>query len=87
MIFVIVPAVGIVPPVTVYVMLVELTILATRQLLGDPPYNVPVPAVAVIASPTFKPAVDVIPVIVAVQGPVPVIVPTVPVALTMPAGV
>lgn len=72
-----VPAVGIVPPVAVNVIDVELGILATMY---TPPFSkLPVPEVAVISSPTVKLSVVVMPVIVAVQGPVPVIEPTVPV--------
>ena len=64
-------------------MLVPLTILATTQLLGLPPYNTPVPFVAEIVAPTTMLVVVLMPVIVQVQGPVPVIFPTVPPAITM----
>jgi len=45
--------------------------------------KLPVPAVAVIACPVTKPAVELIPVMIAVYGPDPAIVPTVPVVLTV----
>jgi hypothetical protein len=51
-------------------------------VVGVPPNNVPVPPVALKVLPTRIPVVDVIPVMVAVQGvpdvPLPAIVPTVP---------
>ena len=76
------PAIGVVPPVTVYVIEVEFGIVATTTLVGLPPYNLPVLfSTADIVSPTVKPVVVDMPVIVAVQGPVPVIVPIVPVEL------
>ena len=64
-------------------MLVALTIEVTTTEVGEPPLSVPVPPVAEIVCPTVKLAVLVMLVIVAVQGPVPVIVPPiVPVVLT-----
>ena len=74
--FVTVPPVG-VGPTLAMVMLVELTIVATVTV---PVPNVPVPAVAVSSSPTVKPVVLDIPVMVAVQAwPEPAIDPIVPV--------
>ena len=85
-----VPAVGVVPPIAWYVTDVELFIAETTNDVGEPPYRVPVPAVAVMIDPTARLAVVVIPVIVAVHGdafvPAPEIEPTVPVELTTYVG-
>ena len=64
-------------------MLVPLTRVATTQLLGLPPYSVPVPAVAIIAAPATKPVVVDKLVKVAVNG-LPTAVPTVNVKSFVP---
>lgn len=79
-IFVIVPAVGVVPPIAEKVIDVVDKIPVTRYVPAAP--REPVPAVAVKNEPTARPFVEVMPVIVAVQGEVSdaTIDPTVPVA-------
>ena len=57
--------------------LVLATKLATTTLVGLPPYSVPVPFVAVNVMPAVKPKVLSVPVIVAVNGPLPEIDPMV----------
>jgi len=85
-----VPDVGVVPPTTVYSIVLLDPILSTVQLTGVAPYNVPVPEVAVILSPIDNPAVDDIPEMLADQGPsvgfILVMPPTMPVELTTVGG-
>jgi hypothetical protein len=76
---VIVPAVGVIPPVAVN---------ATDELVIEPltvytPLDprLPEPLVAVIVDPITKPVVELMPVMVPVHGPLPKILPTVPVVL------
>jgi hypothetical protein len=84
-----VPAVGIVPPILLIVIL--LLPVTSFTLTTPPAANVPVPAVEVIMLPDFNPVTALISVIVAVQGvpevPEPLTVPIVPVVLTTVATV
>jgi hypothetical protein len=71
-----VPAVGCVPPLTLYVIWVELSTLITSTSEGLPPKSEPVPFVALSELPAVNPVVEDIPVITAVKNPTVPVVPS-----------
>ena len=76
---VIVPATGVVPDVAVNT--TDELVIVPLTVYVPPEPRLPTLLVAIIVDPNTKPAVELIPVIIPVQGSLPAIVPTTPVVL------